>query len=123
MLIYRKLRSPHEPERFRGWAFRIASLAGFRHLKRRRRDLEPAAGIPNWEGVAAFEADAGRVEEVLIANRISPASSAVLALHFQEGMPLAEIATVLELPLGTVKSRLAAGLAKLRECLADRRNN
>ena len=59
----------------------------------------------------------------MIANRISPASSAVLALHFQEGMPLAEIATVLELPLGTVKSRLAAGLAKLRAGLADRRNH
>ena len=123
VLIYRKLGSLHEPERFRGWAFRIASRAAFHHLKRRRRDLEPAADIPDLEGVAAFEPHAERVEEVLIANRISPASSAVLALHFQEGMPLAEIATVLELPLGTVKSRLAAGLAKLRECLADRRNN
>jgi len=32
-------------------------------------------------------------------------------LHFQEDMPLADVAAILELPLGTVKSRLAYGLA------------
>jgi DNA-directed RNA polymerase specialized sigma24 family protein len=32
-------------------------------------------------------------------------------------MPLAEIAAVLEIPLGTVKSRLAYGLAALRRIL------
>jgi RNA polymerase sigma-70 factor (ECF subfamily) len=45
---------------------------------------------------------------------LSPASRAVLMLHFQEEMPLAAVAAVLELPLGTVKSRLAYGLAALR---------
>lgn len=38
VLIYRKLRSPHEPERFRGWAFRIASLAKLRESLGDRRN-------------------------------------------------------------------------------------
>ena len=37
-----------------------------------------------------------------------------LALHFKEGMTLPEVAAVLDVPLGTVKSRLAYGLATLR---------
>jgi RNA polymerase sigma-70 factor (ECF subfamily) len=46
---------------------------------------------------------------------VSPASRAVLILHFDEGLTLPEIAAVLELPLGTVKSRLTYGLSTLRK--------
>jgi RNA polymerase sigma-70 factor (ECF subfamily) len=45
---------------------------------------------------------------------------AVLVLHFQEEMSLAEVAAILELPLGTVKSRLAYGLAALRRELGKK---
>jgi len=41
--------------------------------------------------------------------------------HFQEEMPLADVAAVLELPSGTVKSRLAYGLAALRRHFADKK--
>jgi RNA polymerase sigma-70 factor (ECF subfamily) len=53
---------------------------------------------------------------------ISPASRAVLALHFQEEMSLPEVAALLEVPLGTVKSRLAYGLASLRKRLGSKRS-
>jgi DNA-directed RNA polymerase specialized sigma24 family protein len=46
---------------------------------------------------------------------VSPASRAVLVLHFLEGMPLQTVSGILEIPLGTVKSRLAYGLRILRE--------
>jgi RNA polymerase sigma-70 factor (ECF subfamily) len=48
---------------------------------------------------------------------LTPASRAVLLLHFREEMPLAHVAAVLEIPLGTVKSRLAFGLKSLRQQL------
>jgi hypothetical protein len=56
------------------------------------------------------------IASVKVARRSAPFASAraVLVLHFQEEMPLAEVAAILELPLGTVKSRLAYGLAALR---------
>ena len=41
----------------------------------------------------------------------------VLVLHYLDEMPLQEVADVLGLPLGTIKSRLAYGLARLREQL------
>jgi DNA-directed RNA polymerase specialized sigma24 family protein len=52
---------------------------------------------------------------------ISPASRAVLVLHFQEEMSLPAIAAIWEVPLGTVKSRLAYGLTALRKQLGHNR--
>jgi len=52
---------------------------------------------------------------------ISPASRAVLVLHFQEEMSLLAVAAILEVPLGTVKSRLAYGLKALRTQLVQNR--
>lgn len=52
---------------------------------------------------------------------LPPASRAVLALHFQQQLSLGEVAAILGLPLGTVKSRLAAGLTALRDHLGIER--
>jgi RNA polymerase sigma-70 factor (ECF subfamily) len=41
----------------------------------------------------------------------------VLTLHYLQGMTLSEVADVLEVSPGTVKSRLAYGLAALRQAI------
>jgi RNA polymerase sigma factor (sigma-70 family) len=51
-------------------------------------------------------------------GRLSPAQRAVAVLHYSEGLSLQEVAGILDLPVGTVKSRLAAALAALRQSLA-----
>ena len=113
-----------EPRLFRAWAFRIASRASFSHLRRvRRRGVEENAD----EVLAALPAPEPRPDnqmlaELLDGDVLSPASRAVLVLHFQEEMQLDEVAAVLEIPLGTVKSRLAYGLKTLRRYLAEKGN-
>jgi RNA polymerase sigma-70 factor, ECF subfamily len=62
------------------------------------------------------------LQVLLNADFVSPGSRAVLVLHFQEDLPLAEVAAILEIPLGTAKSRLAYGLAALRKQLNFRRS-
>jgi RNA polymerase sigma-70 factor (ECF subfamily) len=119
IIVARKLGGLAEPELLRPWAFRIASRAGVRHLKRERRwsgddaaldELAAPEPAPPNELVAALATMEG----------LSPASRAVLALHFREELSLPEIATILEVPLGTVKSRLAYGLKALRKQLQGR---
>jgi RNA polymerase sigma-70 factor (ECF subfamily) len=44
----------------------------------------------------------------------------VLVLRFQEDLNLDEIATVVEAPLSTVKSRLYRGLERLRDLLTEK---
>ena len=111
-----------EPRLFRPWAFRIASRAAFSHLRRvRRRGVEESADTV-LASLPAPDAppDNELLGELLDGDRLSPASRAVLVLHFQEEMQLDEVAAVLEIPLGTVKSRLAYGLKTLRRHLAEK---
>ena len=118
ILIYRKLYWLRDPELFRPWAYRIASREVVRQLKRRRRWPEQFDEDFVPEQLAAESHDeresalTERLPELL--SRVSPASRMVLVLHYLDEMPLAEVADVLGLPVGTAKSRLAYGLAALR---------
>jgi RNA polymerase sigma-70 factor (ECF subfamily) len=114
--IARKLNWLSEPRLFRAWAFRVASRAAFRQLKKETRhgphetddavlDAIPAPSKPLPED---------QLNALLDDATLSPASRAVLILHFAHDMTLEDVAAVLELPLGTVKSRLAYGLKALR---------
>jgi RNA polymerase sigma-70 factor (ECF subfamily) len=115
VLIARKVSWLERADLFRAWAFRIASRAAFRHLKKRRRWSEPLVEEAALDEVAAFEPVPDEtLNEQLNSPALTPGSRAVLVLHFQEEMPLAHVAAVLEIPLGTVKSRLAFGLMALR---------
>lgn len=123
--IYRKLWTLSTPDLFRPWMYRIASRAAFQHLKKRRRWPEhlrddEALGELRAQDLAAIGL---RVDDLLEDSRVTPASRAVLVLHFKEGMTLAETAAVLDISLGTVKSRLAYGLATLRRHFAGEIND
>jgi RNA polymerase sigma-70 factor (ECF subfamily) len=51
---------------------------------------------------------------------LPPDQRTVLLLGYFEGMSSSEIAERVGIPLGTVKSRVAAALATLRQTLAER---
>ena len=116
VLIYRKLWTLTAPDLFRPWVYRIASRAAFRHVRSRRRWPDTLREDEALDDLPARDLAAGesRVDELLQDPRVTPASRAVLALHFKEEMTLPEVAAILDVPLGTVKSRLAYGLATLR---------
>ena len=118
VLIWRKLRWLRDPEVFRPWAYRIASREAFRRLRKHRIQARVLgteallAGIPAREA-PPFPQEWAEALPSLLAL-LSPASRAVLILHYVQGMTLHEVADVLEVSPGTVKSRLAYGLATLR---------
>ncbi len=125
IIVCRKIKSLHIPELFRPWVYRIACREAFRQLKKARRwsdhtvqELEPDE-LPAQD----VRPPAELLDELLSLDEVSPASRAVLALHFHEEMTLVEIAAVLELPLGTVKSRLAYGLSAIRKHLSKKRSD
>jgi RNA polymerase sigma-70 factor, ECF subfamily len=122
IVVCRKLKWLENPEVFRAWAFRIASRAAFLHLKKEKRLSAQHCDDAALDEFAAPASLPPRelLPELLNAEALSPASRAVLALHFQEELSLPDIAAILEIPLGTVKSRLAYGLAALRKILDPR---
>jgi RNA polymerase sigma-70 factor (ECF subfamily) len=61
--------------------------------------------------------DQARVRRVLVA--LPPEQREVLLLGYFEGLSSSEIAERISVPLGTVKSRVAAALSALRSALSD----
>lgn len=110
--IVRKIAWLQDASLFRAWAYRIASREAFRLLRKSRRFVEPVDELVSLDEPA----DPWQRERLLASlERLSPASRAVVTLHFLEEMSLGDVAAVLDIPLGTVKSRLSYGLLQLRK--------
>ncbi len=113
--IFRKLTFLREPAVFRAWALRIASRIAISHLKRAHR-WQPLDDSPL--GILTPNPDLGGPPDAAffsLLDRVSPASRAVLLLHYQHDLSLEETAVVLDIPVGTAKSRLHYGVATLRK--------
>ena len=118
--ICKKIGWLQDPELLRPWAYRIASRECFRRLRSEKRRNEEMLDLETLE-TAGREGSAPGWEPRLLdwIDALSPASRAVITLHYLEEMSLDEVAAVLEIPPGTVKSRLAYGLARLRKQAAS----
>jgi len=73
--------------------------------------------LPVVAPVAASGHDTARLLATLA--RLEEIYQAPVALFYLQDHSYNEIAQILEIPLGTVKSRLARGLGRLQEMLAD----
>ena len=122
--ICRKIVWLRDPELLRPWAFRIASRECFRQLRSEKRRGEEILDLDSLETDAGASIphawEPGLLDWV---DDLPPASRAVIVLHYLEEMTLHEVAAVLEILPGTVKSRLAYGLARLRRHMAGKQMN
>jgi RNA polymerase sigma-70 factor, ECF subfamily len=119
VIVIQKLRWLREPNAFPAWVYRIASRQAFRALKTKRRLASFHETDPPLDATEAEASEEKPPPEILdripeLLEQLSPASRAVLSLHYLQEMTLQEVADVLEIPLGTTKARLAYGLRVLR---------
>ena len=120
--VYRKLRWLREPAAFRAWSYQIASREAFRCLRREQRWTDQVRDEATLLAVPASDSD-GEFPRELIASlpqlveELSPASRAVVMLFYLHELSLTETAAVLDIPVGTAKSRLAYALKTLRQSL------
>lgn len=121
LLIYRKIGWLREPALFRPWAYRIASREAFARLKKEKLWSEQLREDEALENVPTAEvSEPVPLHEVrALLSAASPASRAVLILHYLEDMTLAETAEILGIPVGTAKSRLTYGLQKIRRAIEE----
>jgi RNA polymerase sigma factor (sigma-70 family) len=78
---------------------------------------EVADQLPVLSAGAADQADCGEV--LLALAKLDEVYQAPVALFYLEDCSYKDIALILDVPLGTVKSRIARGLVQLREILSD----
>jgi RNA polymerase sigma-70 factor (ECF subfamily) len=112
--VFRGLRWLREPCAFRAWVYRIATRESLRRLK--ATEPEQAADLDQVAG--QIPCDSVIIEQLpSLLDRLSPASRAVIVLHYLQEFTIEEVADVLGIPRGTAKSRLAYGLMQLRSQL------
>lgn len=125
----------YDPRRsFEGWLFAVAHNLAIDHLRRRQPESldEP---LPSGETQSDLtrSSNPGALELLLSKERAGCVLDAVselplafrevITLRFEEEMKLEEIATVLALPMGTVKTRLHRAMKALRLILSRKMQN
>ena len=130
----------YRPEyKFSSWIFKIANNAAIDHLRRRGLNTLSLDGSPHAESADAIEAttlqisdgaesqldevasrELGSQIEVAI-NQLRPEYRSCIILRHIDGRPYEEIAEMLDLPLGTVKTYIHRARNELRILLADSR--
>lgn len=127
---YEKLASFRGQSQFYSWLFRIAfnlAVSDRRKSKlmsvslearREANGLEPSDGNPANEPSYAMDvSDRQRIVQQAL-SELSEEFRTALILKEMDGMSYEEIADVLEIPLGTVRSRIHRGRMELREKLS-----
>jgi RNA polymerase sigma-70 factor, ECF subfamily len=112
----------------RSWVIAIARRRTRDRLRGRRLRVvddasladQPGSG-PGPEVMALDRAELAEVRDAI--QELAAAHREVLGLAFGSGLSLAEVADVLEIPVGTVKSRLAAARAALNRTLDQKGQN
>lgn len=100
-------------ESFRAWFLQILRHEAYDLLKKRRR-LTPVEEMP--EAAAPDRDDAGRLDLQEALTELTEAQRTALLLQ-QEGYDLSEIGQILDVPVGTVKSRISRAKQTLRTLL------
>ena len=130
----------YRPEfKFSSWIFKIANNAAIDHLRRRELQTLSLEGAPNAVTPEAIEATAlqlrdrlenpleelearelgGQIESAIA--RLRPEYRSCILLRHVEGRAYEEIAEILDLPLGTVKTYIHRARNELRASLAHLR--
>lgn len=124
--VLRGLPTLRDAARFRAWLFGIAhrvlaDVHSARHLSPDAAEDAAAAELRTDSEWQQDPAAAGRLDAQALAHGLSHLllqEREVLTLFYLEGMSLAEVATVLAIPIGTVKSRLFRARSAMRALLA-----
>lgn len=104
------------------WVFTIARNLRIDALRREKRpgldpeDFQPDAP-PDADDVMALADEEERLRAAL--KHLPPDQIAVIELSFFADKPHSQIASELDIPLGTVKSRLRLAMARLRAALGE----
>ncbi len=132
ILLYRKLKTFRGESRFSTWLYRVSVNACRDYMRKNRFQLSlssrPDEDMPEWEEKIAAD-NRGHPDELLISmetqrkvqaamRKLPEKFLVVLYLHDIRGYDYKEISEILDISLGTVKSRLNRARQKMLRELA-----
>jgi RNA polymerase sigma-70 factor (ECF subfamily) len=106
------------------WLYRVTANLAYTWIKRHYKWSRPLEEIVEWltvnkkqtpQNLLEMDDDSRRVQFAL--GKLPIPQRLVVALYYIDDLPLQEIAEILEIPVGTVKSRLYYGRLALKKNL------
>jgi RNA polymerase sigma factor (sigma-70 family) len=121
--IVRGLRKLDDPARFGPWAYRILSNKCVDWVRKQSRNRKLDQNLVEQQrpedAMVEQEPELNEARQTVVdaLRGLSPAQQGLLALFYQDGFGVTEIAEILEVPVGTVKSRLFHSRNALKKAL------
>ncbi|MCG3089862.1 RNA polymerase sigma factor SigW [Sporosarcina cyprini] len=130
---YVNIHTYDQKRKFSTWLFRIATNLCIDRIRKKKPDYYLDAEVPGTEGLNMYSqiAAAGDLPEEEVEKmetqeriqyeigRLPDKYRSVIILRYMEELPLQEISDILELPLGTVKTRVHRGREALRKQMGN----
>ncbi len=122
--VFRQIKHLREPRVFMAWTFRIATRVAFDHLKKAKqwRELENDPEVARSLATSLSGREGLESDFLELVNHASPASQyrPICLLHYQQHLSIEEAAAILDIPVGTAKSRLFYGIAAIRKYVKEK---
>ena len=125
--VFKSLDTCQDPASFDFWLTRIARNACIDHL-RRRKARPPRQDVPADEMTGLRDRNPGPEEHLVSSSRqrmvyqamqhLSQINREIILLKDIQGLPLDEISDMLDLPVGTVKSRSSRARVELAKIIS-----
>lgn len=128
IIVFKQIKSLRNPDSFHSWIHKIAFRSAMRVIEKNKSRnivvLEEDFGLENIEEKQASPSDILDRNEISSVvgkemENLSPKLLAVAQLKYFDDLTVYEIADVLDIPVGTVKSRLMKVREKLQPILDD----
>lgn len=133
MRAYVNIHTFDQKRKFSTWLYRIATNLCIDRIRKKKPDYHLDAEVRGAEGLNMYSSianDDQLPEDELVKmevqervqyeiSRLPDKYRAAIVLKYIEELPLAEISEILDLPLGTVKTRIHRGREALRKQLSN----
>lgn len=125
--VMQRIGQYRHPRPFKPWCYAIATNLARDHVKSADRRLTDSAvpaqmaalptGQPSPGAIVQQRDEAAQIAAALF--KLPPAHREAIILRYYQDLSHREMAAILDVPIGTVKSRLSNGLQQLKAALAE----
>ena len=117
ILVIRKLNKLQNPSLFVSWLFRILTNKCIDRIRKKQAEEKLMKNASIKSGTSKNSSESDYLDQAI--RNLSDEQKALITLRFGQGLQVGQIAAMLSIAEGTVKSRLHRALARLRETLGD----
>ena len=120
---WQSMHALRDPDAFEAWLHRITVRACYKSARKEKRRLTlevrelPDPETPGAVDPSTWIGDRDQLHEAI--GRLPIDQRAVMVVHYYLDLPLSKAAEILDIPVGTAKSRLHHGLTALRRSVRD----